>query len=209
MNKEKVVASTVLSILFLCIPLTEAAASQYRIINLTMNENKEEKEIQEQLELMGYYDSEEPDYFSSAINKALMQFQKDYNLPETGMPGPLTQAAMRNVDMMARIVHGEARGESYLGQVAVAAVVLNRVDSPDFPASIEKVIFQQNAFTAVNDDQYLLTPNKRAYRAVLQATRGLDPTGGAVYYYNPAGVTDTWIYSRSVITQIGKHHFAE
>ena len=207
MDKEKIVAGTVLSILFLCMPQIEAAASQYRIINLSATEDEEE--VREQLERMGYYNSEDSEYISTAISKALIRFQQDYNLPETGMTGPMTQMTMRNVEMAARIVYGEARGESYLGQVAVAAVVLNRVDSPDFPPTLEKVIFQQNAFTAVNDEQYLLTPNEKAYRAVMHAMKGFDPTGGAVYYYNPAGVTDTWIYSRTVITQIGRHHFAE
>lgn len=207
MDKKKIVAGAVLSILFLCMPQVEAAASQYKLIDLSLSEDEEE--IREQLERMGYYNSEDSEYLFTAVSKALIRFQQDYNLPETGMVGPLTRMTMDNVEMTARIVHGEARGESFLGQVAVAAVVLNRVESPDFPESIEKVVFQQNAFTAVNDEQYLLTPNEKAYRAVMLAMKGFDPTGEAVYYYNPAGVTDTWIYSRTVITQIGQHYFAE
>lgn len=111
--------------------------------------------------------------------------------------------------MMARTVHGEARGEIFEGKVAVAAVIMNRVQSRAFPGSTYGVIFQRNAFTAVNDGQYWLTPNASAYRAVREAAKGWDPSSGATYYYNPVTATDQWIFTRSTIKKIGKHVFAK
>ena len=93
--------------------------------------------------------------------------------------------------------------------MAVAAVILNRGQSPRFPDSIESVVFQRNAFTAVNDKQYYLVPDSSAYQAVKDAVKGWDPSHGATYYYNPSGVTDSWIFSRTTITKIGKHVFAK
>src|SRR5690606_28584101 len=113
-----------------------------------------------------------------------------------------------NVDMLAHVVYGEARGESYEGQVAVAAVILNRMESSEFPDTLSNVIFQKNAITAVNDGQYWLQPDAAAYQAVRDAFDGWDPTGGAVYYYNPYTATDQWIFTRTVIKQIGSHNFA-
>lgn len=110
--------------------------------------------------------------------------------------------------LMARAVYGEARGESYTGQVAIAAVILNRMESPDFPNTVKGVIFQPWAFTAVNDGQFWLTPDATAIRAVRDAINGYDPTGGALYYWNPVTATNKWIWSRPIIKQIGKHVFA-
>ena len=110
--------------------------------------------------------------------------------------------------MLAKCVHAEARGESYQGQVAVAAVILNRVKSPDFPNTIAGVIYQPWAFTAVHDGQINLEPNQTAYNAARDAMNGWDPTYGSLYYYNPATATSKWIYSRQTVVQIGKHVFA-
>lgn len=118
-------------------------------------------------------------------------------------------ASRNDLTMLAKVVYGEARGESYTGQVAVAAVVLNRVESSRFPNTVAGVIFQPGAFTAVSDGQYYLTPNTTAYKAAQDALNGWDPTYGALYYYNPATATSKWIWSRSVITKIGKHVFAK
>ncbi|HHY05905.1 MAG TPA: LysM peptidoglycan-binding domain-containing protein [Clostridia bacterium] len=111
------------------------------------------------------------------------------------------------INWLARVVHGEARGESYTGQVAVAAVVLNRVDSRQFPNTVQGVVFQPGAFTAVTDGQINLTPNTIAYRAVREAIAGSDPSGGALYYWNPAKATSKWIWSRTIINRIGNHVF--
>lgn len=111
-------------------------------------------------------------------------------------------------DLLARAVYSEARGEPFQGQVAIAAVILNRVEHRNFPDTINDVIFQPSAFTAVQDGQFWLTPDSTAYKAVEKALEGIDPSGGAIFYYNPATASNQWIRSRQVITAIGKHVFA-
>ncbi|MFJ8235160.1 spore cortex-lytic enzyme [Ureibacillus sp. NPDC094379] len=113
----------------------------------------------------------------------------------------------RDLQLMANAVYGEARGEPYEGQVAVAAVILNRLESPDFPNSISEIIFQPRAFTAVADGQIWLTPNERAKQAVLDAMNGWDPSENAIYYFNPKTATSEWIWTRPQIKQIGEHIF--
>ena len=112
-----------------------------------------------------------------------------------------------DIRLMANAVYGEARGEPYEGQVAVAAVILNRVKSPNFPDTVSGVIFQPGAFTAVSDGQIWLTPNDTARKAVIDAINGWDPTGGCLYYFNPETATNKWIWSRPQVKQIGKHIF--
>ncbi|MBE3599561.1 MAG: cell wall hydrolase [Limnochordaceae bacterium] len=112
------------------------------------------------------------------------------------------------LELMARLVYGEARGEPYVGKVAVAAVVLNRLDDPRFPHTVEQVVFEPWAFTAVYDGQINLRPDQASYRAVLDALAGWDPTGGAVYYYNPARTSSPWVWNRPVVRRIGRHVFA-
>lgn len=120
------------------------------------------------------------------------------------------QYEQNELQLLARCVNGEARGEPYEGQVAVAAVILNRVESPSFPNSIAGVIYQPGAFTAVTDGQINVPIDTASsvYRACQEAMNGTDPTGGAIYYYNPEKTTNQWIYSRQVVTVIGKHRFA-
>ena len=133
---------------------------------------------------------------------------------------PLTQVTSRSsrqgapfaatsaeIELMAKAVYGEARGESALGQTAVAAVIINRVRSPEFPNTISEVIYEPWAFTCVNDGQINLTPNTQAYMAVREALSGFDPTYGSTYYWNPKTATSPWIWSRAVVTQIGQHLF--
>lgn len=204
--KQNIFGGAVMAVIFLCLPLGEASAAQHRIAGPGVD-NVEE--IREQLSRMGYYDEDVTGYFNFVTSNAVTRFQEDYGLPPTGIVGPMTMMKLENIEMMAKIVHGEARGEGFIGKVGVAAVVLNRIEDADFPDSTEEVIFQRNAFTAVNDDQYLMTPAKSAYDAVKEALDGVDPTMGAVYYYNPDGVSDDWIFSRTVLTQIGRHFFAE
>jgi N-acetylmuramoyl-L-alanine amidase len=115
----------------------------------------------------------------------------------------------KEINLLARAVYSEARGESIEGQVAVAAVIINRVKSPDFPNTVEEVIFQPWAFTAVHDGQFWLQPDASAYAAARYALSGWDPTKKALFYYNPVRVTSNWIYSRPVIGKIGKHVFAQ
>lgn len=113
-----------------------------------------------------------------------------------------------DLELLARAVYSEARGEPFQGQIAIAAVILNRVEHENFPDAIAEVIYQPAAFTAVQDGQFWLSPDNTAYAAVKEALKGEDPSGGAIYYYNPATATSAWIYSRPVITAIGKHVFA-
>jgi len=115
--------------------------------------------------------------------------------------------SQNDIQLMANAVYGEARGEPYEGQVAVAAVILNRVNSPSFPNNIAGVIFEPRAFTAVADGQIWLTPNENAKRAVLDAINGWDPSNNAIYYFNPDTATSPWIWTRPQIKQIGKHIF--
>lgn len=166
-------------------------------------------QLQSTLKKLGYFNVDVTGYYGSITENAVAGFQRDFGVPGTGYTGPITRNVLNQVDMMAHVVYGEARGEHYEGQVAVAAVILNRINSPDFPNTTYDVVFQRNAFTAVNDGQYWLTPDSTAYQAVKDAKLGWDPSYGATYYYNPSGVTDTWIFSREVIKQIGKHHFAK
>ena len=109
--------------------------------------------------------------------------------------------------LLARLIYGEGRGEPYEGQVAIGAVVLNRVESPDFPDTIRKVIYQKGAFDAVSDGQINLTPNETAFLAAEDALNGWDPTGGALYYWNPATATSPWIWRINITGQIGRHVF--
>lgn len=117
--------------------------------------------------------------------------------------------SQNDIKLMANAVYGEARGEPYVGQVAVAAVIINRVESSTFPNSVSGVIFEPRAFTAVSDGQIWLTPNDQAKQAVMDAMNGWDPSGHALYYFNPNTATSSWIWSRPQIKQIGKHIFAK
>ena len=118
-----------------------------------------------------------------------------------------SQMSANDRKLMANAVYGEARGEPYIGQVAIAAVILNRTKSPNFPDTPAGVIFEPRAFTAVADGQIWLEPNEKARKAVQDALKGWDPTGGCTYYFNPATATSKWIWSRPQVKRIGKHIF--
>ena len=129
--------------------------------------------------------------------------------------GPLGQEAIcgvgtyssNDVTVLAKMIHGEARGEPYIGKVAVGAVILNRVKDKKFPDSVYGVCFQPGAFDAVSDGQYYMEPDKSSVNAAKAAIGGWDPTYGALYYWNPSTATSTWIWSRTIMTKIGKHVF--
>lgn len=124
---------------------------------------------------------------------------------ETDLP---YQPSEEEIDLLARAVYSEARGEQFQGQVAVAAVIINRTENQNFPDDIAGVIFEPQAFTAVSDGQFWLEPDESAYRAVEEALEGADPSEGALFYYNPATATSYWIFTRPTITRIGRHVFA-
>jgi N-acetylmuramoyl-L-alanine amidase len=165
-------------------------------------------QLQSVLHHLGYLQSEPTGYYGLLTTGAVEQFQKDFGLKVDGITGSETLNLISDVDMMAHVVHGEARGESYQGQVAVAAVILNRVESNQFPDTIHNVVFQRNAFTAIYDGQFGLQPDRNAYHAVKDAFLGWDPSGGSVFYYNPGIATNNWIFTRTVIKQIDNHLFA-
>ncbi len=127
----------------------------------------------------------------------------------SGSSGSSSGSTNSNLYLLARIISAEARGEPYEGQVAVGAVVLNRVKHPSFPNSLSGVIYQNGAFTAIVDGQFDEPISSQSYQAARDALGGWDPSGGAIYYYNPAKTTNTWIYSREVIKTIGNHVFAK
>ncbi len=164
--------------------------------------------LQNFMKKLGYFETETTGYYGPVTAQAIREFQRDFGLRVDGVVGTETANMIYHVDTMAHVVNGEARGESYEGQVAVAAVILNRTESNDFPDTIDQVIFQSNAFTAINDGQFRLLPGNSSYQAVKDAFLGWDPTGGAVYYYNPRIAADQWIFTRTVIKNIGSHTFA-
>lgn len=176
-------------------------------------------QLQQKLKNWGYYSGSVDGIFGSATEAAVKKFQKKNGLTADGIVGKATaeklglrlsggqSAVSGDVDLIARAVYGEARGEPYEGQVAVAAVILNRVRSASFPNTVSGVIYQPGAFDAVSDGQLYLTPDSAAYRAARDAMAGWDPTGGCIYYYNPKTATSKWIRSRPVMRTIGDHVF--
>lgn len=181
----------------------------------------ENKAIQKKLKQLGYYKGKIDGIIGYQSLKAIKKFQKDYGLKVDGIVGKNTAKALgitisststkqssSDLYLLAKCVHAEARGEPYVGKVAVAAVILNRVKSSKFPNTIAGVIYQPYAFTAVTDGQINLEPDKSAYNAARDAMNGWDPTYGSLFYYNPAKTTSKWIYSRQVVTTIGDHVFA-
>ncbi len=184
--------------------------------------SSQNKVIQQRLKQWGYYTGAIDGILGPKSIAAIKKFQKNNGLVVDGIVGPKTAAKIgislnstssnkqssSDLYLLAKCVYAEARGESYKGQVAVAAVILNRVKSPDFPNTISGVIYQPWAFTAVHDGQINLEPNQTAYNAARDAMNGWDPTYGSLYYYNPATATSKWIYSRQTVVQIGKHVFA-
>ena len=179
--------------------------------------------IQQKLKQYGYFSGTVDGVFGKQTYDAVVWFQRTNGLKVDGAVGESTAAALgitltgsvsaasyneSETYLLGRLVHGEARGEPYVGKVAVAAVVLNRVKSPSFPNTISGVIYQSGAFDAVSDGQINLTPDEDSLRAARDALNGWDPTGGCLYYYNPATATNGWIWSRTVQLSIGKHNFA-
>ncbi|WP_252315057.1 cell wall hydrolase [Sinobaca sp. H24] len=165
--------------------------------------------IQDKLRSMNYLNSVSTGHYGPLTTEAVRQFQADFGLSADGVAGPATIARLDEVTSIAQVVYGEARGESYEGQVAVAAVIKNRIESPEFPSSASDVIHQVNAFTAVQDGQYYLAPDATAFQAVKDAWNGWDPSAGANYYYNPVDATSSWIFTRTPRLSIGKHVFAD
>ena len=195
----------------------------------------EVKELQRRLKEWGYYSGTVDGIYGKQTTEAVKYFQRKNGLTADGIAGKATFEALGMMDsakvlenegsysfssganstytssdtyLLAKCIYAEARGESYVGQVAVGAVILNRVRSSSFPNTISGVVYQKGAFTAVTDGQINLAPDKTALNAAQDAINGWDPTYGCLYYYNPAVATSTWIFSRPTVTTIGKHVFA-
>ncbi len=188
------------------------------------------RQIQTKLKNWGYYTGSVDGIFGSQTDAAVRYFQRKNGLSVDGIVGAKTAAAMglklkstssgssgssgsgaytsNEVYLLAKCIYAEARGEPYIGMVAVGAVILNRVKHPSFPNTVSGVIYQPYAFTAVYDGQMNLEPNATAKRAANDAMNGWDPSYGSIYYYNPVTATSQWIYSRRTVVTIGKHVFA-
>lgn len=189
---------------------------------------EEVRQIQTKLKRWGYYNGNIDGIYGSQTVEAVKYFQRKNGLTVDGIAGPNTLRAMgiysssnssssgsssssntNNVNLLARLIYGEARGEPYTGQVAVGAVVMNRVKSSSFPNSISGVIYQSGAFDAVKDGQINLSPDSTAKKAAQDAINGWDPSYGAIYYFNPSTATNKWIWSRPMTVTIGRHRFCK
>ena len=190
---------------------------------------EEVRTIQTKLKRWGYYKGNVDGIYGSQTLSAVKWFQRKNGLKEDGIAGKNTLEAMgifnssgnssssnsssstnsSDLNLLSRLVYGEARGEPYQGQVAVAAVVLNRVEHSSFPNTIAGVIYQKGAFDVVSDGQINLTPNDTAKKAAQDALNGWDPSNGAIYYFNPSTATNKWIWSRPMTVTIGKHRFCK
>lgn len=183
----------------------------------------EVRNIQQRLKDWGYYKGSVDGIYGTATRAAVIAFQKKHGITADGICGKKTLELIglptgssntsyggyssSDYRLLARLISAEARGEPYQGQVAVGAVVLNRIEHPSFPNSISGVIYQKGAFSCIDDGQFYVEVADSAYSAARDALNGLDPSGGAIYYFNPRTATSSWIWSRPLIKVIGKHRF--
>ena len=201
---------------------TEFTSSSVETLSRYGSTGQEVRNIQTRLKNWGYYNGAVDGIYGSKTTEAVKYFQRKNGLAVDGIAGPKTLAALglptgqtgnsgsssSDLNLLARIIHAEARGEPYTGKVAVGAVVLNRVKHSSFPKTIAGVIYQPGAFDAVADGQINLSPNQDSINAARDALNGWDPTYGCIYYWNPATATSSWIWSRPIKVTIGKHVFA-
>lgn len=214
-NPKRTAASLLAATLMVCLLATAVSAAGYK----KGSSGETVRQIQTKLKEWGYYDGAIDGVYGSGTEKAVRYFQEKNGLTVDGKAGRATLDAMGIFEeanansnggdeaLLARLISAEARGEPYSGQVAVGAVVLNRVDHPSFPNTISGVIYQSGAFSCLYDGQWDEPIADSAYRAAREAMAGADPTGGAIYYFNPVTATNKWIWSRPEIVTIGKHRF--
>ena len=223
--KKKIIGSIV--ILLLVVTFVTTLSLQYSEVEALSkygSRGTEVRTIQDKLKRWGYYTGNVDGIYGSLTVSAVKRFQQKNGLTVDGIAGTNTLNAMgitsssssssstnnsSNVSLLAKAIYGEARGESYTGQVAVGAVIMNRVRSSKFPNTIAGVIYQSGAFDAVSDGQINLTPDATAKKAAQDALNGWDPTYGAIYYFNPNTATNDWIWSRPMTVTIGKHRFCK
>jgi len=236
MLKKKVTAAFMVILLsmstILLAPVKTEAYLGDRMLNLGI-QGYDVKQLQKNLGYLGYAVGQVDGIYGWETMQMVRDFQRNNGLAVDGVVGQETANAVieqvgqppsprrtaapsrgvipysnQDIEALACLVYGEARGEPFEGQVAVAAVVLNRVDSNQFGKTIGEVIFEPGAFTAVDDGQFYLQPDNSSYQAVQAALRGWDPTGEALYYWNPATATNKWVWTRTIVTRIGQHVFA-
>ena len=213
-----------------CIAIAVLFAVNIAVITLAQNANAASykrgstgsvvSEIQQKLKDWGYYSADVDGIYGSRTEAAVLLFQQKNGLAADGKAGTETLAALGissaglieqntsgDVALLARLISAEARGEPYIGQVAVGAVVLNRMKHPSFPNTMSGVIYQPGAFSCIADGQFNEPVAESCYRAAREALAGSDPSGGAIYYFNPVTATSKWIWSRPLIITIGRHRF--
>lgn len=229
---RKLICASIVVVLMVMLALTSLAQAPGSRTLRQGDSGPDVTEVQRRLQRWGYYRGPISGTFGPLTLAAVQAFQRRHGLPVTGIIASRTFAALgitmrpaavapnraaavtptrgvspNDMQLLARAVYSEARGEPFEGQVAVAAVIMNRIRSPLFPNTISGVIFQPLAFTAVADGQFYLTPNQEAFRAAQLAVNGWDPSGGALYYFNPRTATSPWIWTRPYIKTIGRHRF--
>ena len=212
----KLVIAFLIAVLFIKAVDVQTAVPAY---SQTGSSGTEVEEIQRVLKDRGIFKGEITGYYGAQTAEAVRQFQRQQGLSETGIAdqrtlkrmgitiGELPEATDANVGLLARIISAEGRGESYIGQVAIGAVICNRIEHPSFPDTLAGVIYQSGAFTALIDGQFNQEITDSAYSAARDALSGWDPSGGAIYYYNPDKTDNEFIHSRPVIKVIGNHRF--
>lgn len=205
----------------LVISIVTNAGGSVDVLSKIGSQGSEVRSIQTKLRDQGYYKGKVDGVFGAGTRSAVIRFQKVKGLTPDGVAGARTLKALGigggagglggfssgDVSLLARVTSAESRGEPYTGQVAVAAVILNRIEHPSFPNTLAGVIYQPGAFSCLNDGGINAPISDTAYKAARDAINGWDPSGGAIYYYNPAKATSGWIFSRPVITVIGDHRF--
>lgn len=216
---------TVVMLILSCIQIkdhfnTSENSGISEVLSKVGSRGNEVRQIQTKLKQLGYYKGSVDGIYGNSTKNAVIAFQKSCGLTADGIAGPKTLLYLgldsgassgfssNDIYLLAKVIEGEARGESYTGQVAVGAVILNRVDHSSFPDSISGVVYQSGAFDCVYDSNWAVEPSATSRKAAQDAINGWDPTGGAIYYYNPAKTSNQWIRSKTVITVIGRHYFA-
>ena len=229
-NKQKVISVTMILAVITIFVSYNVFFRNNEVYGLSKygSRGEEVRQIQTKLKRWGYYNGNVDGIFGSGTLEAVKWFQRKNGLQVDGIAGKKTLEAMgifnssnssnsnssvstnsNDLNLLARVIYGEARGEPYTGQVAIGAVVLNRVRNSSFPNTIAGVVYQSGAFDAVSDGQINLTPNSTAKKAAQDALNGWDPTYGAIYYINPKTATNKWIWSRPMTVTIGNHRFCK
>ncbi len=220
----EIILISLLTIIFV-IKANERNIDSIETLSKYGSRGSEVTQIQTKLKRWGYYSGNIDGIYGTQTVNAVKYFQRKNGLKVDGIAGPATLKAMgimtstssgsssssynSNLNLLARVIYGEARGEPYTGQVAVGAVVMNRIKNSSFPNTLSGVVYQAGAFDAVRDGQINLTPNSTARKAAQDALNGWDPSYGAIYYFNPATATNKWIWSRPMTVIIGKHRFCK